>query len=212
MEEAFWQSRWRENKIAFHEARPNTLLERYVDRLALEPGATIFLPLCGKTVDIDWLIAKGLLVKGVEFNEGAVQEVFARNNLSPIVNEVAGLKRYSTKQVEIFVGDLFKLTADMLGTVHGIYDRAALVALPKALAAQYVHHIPAITKKAAQLLISYDYDQSQMEGPPFSVPLGAVESFYEGVYSVEQLSEQPITGPLADRCSGLEYAALLTAS
>ncbi|MEM1400360.1 MAG: thiopurine S-methyltransferase, partial [Pseudomonadota bacterium] len=168
MEEEFWQTRWREQRIAFHENRPNDLLEQHVHRLDLNPGDRVFLPLCGKAVDLDWLADKQLQIVGVEFNQGAVEEVFARRGLTPEVGSFGALTAFQAANLILFVGDFFELTREMIGPIDAIYDRAALVALPDETRSRYVKTLPELTGSARQLLISYDYDQSQTEGPPFS--------------------------------------------
>ncbi|MDD9922254.1 MAG: thiopurine S-methyltransferase [Boseongicola sp.] len=210
MKEEFWQERWRENRIGFHEAQPNDLLVAHFDRLGLVPGQTIFVPLCGKAFDLDWLRDRGLNVIGVEFNEDAVKEVFARLNLTPEVEPVGALKRYRADHLTLFVGDFFELSEDTLGTIHAIYDRAALVALPEDIRARYAAHLPKITRQAPQLVISFDYDQSQTAGPPFSVPNAEIARLYAGVYTVEPVLSRPIGGFLAERCEGAENVVELT--
>ena len=69
MEHDFWHERWENDQIAFHEGRPNVLLEHHFDALNLSSGDKIFLPLCGKTVDIHWLMAQGLEVVGADLPE-----------------------------------------------------------------------------------------------------------------------------------------------
>ena len=209
MDEEFWQIRWRENRIAFHENRPNSLLVSHFHRLGLAKGDTVFVPLSGKAVDLDWLSAQKLRVVGVEFNRQAVEEVFARRNIVPDVRTVGRMRRYRAEAFEMFVGDFFDLTADMLGAVDAVYDRAALVALPPDTRANYARHLADITNKARQLLISFDYDQSQTLGPPFSVPGQDISRLYDGLYSAELLASREISGPLAERCQGSENVWLL---
>ena len=64
MDEAFWEARWSLNQIAFHEDKPNSLMLDYFDRLAVRPGDVLFVPLCGKAVDLDWLMSEGFKVVG----------------------------------------------------------------------------------------------------------------------------------------------------
>lgn len=210
MEEEFWQTRWREQRIAFHENRPNDLLEQHVHRLDLNPGDRVFLPLCGKAVDLDWLADKQLQIVGVEFNQGAVEEVFARRGLTPEVGSFGALTAFQAANLILFVGDFFELTREMIGPIDAIYDRAALVALPDETRSLYVKTLPELTGSARQLLISYDYDQSQTEGPPFSVPNAEIERLYQDRYAVEPVASRAITGSLAKRCSGQENVLLLT--
>lgn len=210
MEHAFWQERWRENRIAFHEAEPNPLLTENYGQLKLSAGNRVFVPLCGKSFDLDWLLAKDLKVVGAELNEGAVQEVFERLRLTPDITQIGTLKRYSAEELTVFVGDFFQLQDGDIGPVDAVYDRAALVAMPDAMRADYAQHLIAITGKARQLLISFDYDQSQMSGPPFSVPGRTIATYYDDTFKRELLSDTAIAGQLSQRCSGQEQVWLLT--
>lgn len=109
MEEDFWQALWQEGRTGFHEGRPNALLEKYFDALKLQRGAHVFVPLCGKAFDLDWLLGKGLKVSGIEFNRDAVEEVYARLGLTPRVEERRGLFRFSAGGLTLYNGDVFAL-------------------------------------------------------------------------------------------------------
>ncbi|MCY6383495.1 thiopurine S-methyltransferase [Hoeflea prorocentri] len=209
MDEDFWQARWRDNRIGFHEAEPNSLLSSHYARLKLEPGSRVFVPLCGKAVDLDWFVGNGHHVIGVEFNQRAVEEVFERNGLSPQVRMVGQHRHYSAAALDLFAGDFFGLTPDMIGSVDAVYDRAALIALPVSLRRRYVRHLFEITNFARQFLITLDYDQTQMDGPPFSVPADEIDVLYGGRYRTELLESREMTGPISKRCGGSENAWLI---
>lgn len=209
MDHAFWLQRWQENKTAFHEGSVNALLSQAFHRLALAPGDRVFVPLCGKSVDLAWLAAQGCRVVGAELSRSAVEAVFADMGVAPEISEMGKLILFRADGIEVFVGDIFDLSAKVLGPVDAIYDRAALVALPEAMRVSYAAHLAAITNTARQLLITFDYDQAQMDGPPFSVDGAEVTALYGTRYRTEIAAAKPITGSLADRCSGTEYAWLL---
>lgn len=209
MEKAFWQSRWNEGRTAFHEGAPNRHLTRHFGALSLAPGSHVFVPLSGKSVDLDWLLAQGCRVSGIEFNREAVAEVFDRLGLLPEITETAGLTRYETGDLVLWVGDFFELTPQELGAVDAVYDRAALVALPAQKRQGYVTHLQILCPLKPQLLVSYDYDQAQTEGPPFSVPRDTIFELYADLYDIRQLESVDISGPLASRCTGKEQAWLL---
>ncbi|MEO0461516.1 MAG: thiopurine S-methyltransferase [Pseudomonadota bacterium] len=209
MDESFWQARWRKNKIAFHEPQAHEFLREHFTALDLSKGATVFVPLCGKTLDIDWLLAKCLHVIGIEFNQSAIEEVFRRLNLTPKISQHGKLIKYEAGELALFQGDFFELSADQLGKVHAIYDRAALVALPEETRQRYAQHLADIAGAAPQLVISYSYDQTQTEGPPFSVPTPVLRKLYLDHYSCLSLDRRQIEGPLATRCSGEESILLL---
>jgi len=110
--------------------------------------------------------------------------------------DAGGLLRYRAPDVEIFVGDLFALPAVLLGPVDAVYDRAALVALPREMRARYVPHLIALTECAPQLLISYEYAQEAMKGPPFSVSDAEVRQRYRERYELTQLGSEEVEGGL----------------
>lgn len=195
MEQDFWHRRWAKNEIGFHEPKPNGLLVKYFDQLSLKTDSRIFLPLCGKTLDIDWLLSQGHQVVGIELNQSAVEELFKRLNVTPdktIINN--HLICYQAPNICIYQGDIFKLTAQELGAVDAVYDRAALVALPETLRQQYSRHLLHLCPHTPQLLIVFNYDQSQMTGPPFSVSVSDIEKIYQSHYTIAQCQTRQVPG------------------
>lgn len=201
MEHDFWHDRWASNQIGFHEPAANPLLLQHLPALALPQGSRLLLPLCGKTLDIAWLLAAGYRVAGAELSELAVQQLFAELGRTPRIEAVhADLKRYESGDLLVFVGDIFALNADLLGSVDAIYDRAALVALPPSMRPGYARHLLELAAGAPQLLISFDYDQSLLPGPPFAVPAGELADLYGAHYQLRQLARQPLEGGLKGQC------------
>lgn len=209
MKESFWRDKWAANEIGFHEGHPNDLLVRHIDSLDLAPGQRILLPLCGKTNDIAWLLAKGFRVAGIELVETAIQQLFDELGITPDITSVGQLKRYTAVDIDIFVGNIFDVDAEVMGTVDAVYDRAALVALPGDIRPQYASHLAGLTNRANQLLVSFDYDQQAMKGPPFSVPEKELTEIYGEFYNLELLESQPLDGGLKGICPAQEQAWLL---
>ena len=137
MDHEFWHIRWREGRTGFHEGAPNDLLVAHLPALDLKPGAHVFLPLCGKTVDLDWLEAQGFHVTGVELNALAVAAVFERLGRHPDITRHGDLTRYRAGNITLWVGDILTLDAAQIGPVDAVYDRAALVALPETMRPDY---------------------------------------------------------------------------
>ncbi|WP_306144756.1 thiopurine S-methyltransferase [Roseibium sp. MMSF_3412] len=206
MEPSFWENRWREGKTAFHEGAVNVHLARHFPALKLDPGARVFLPLCGKSVDIDWLLARGCRVSGSELSKEAVVAVFERLEVTPDIERVRDLHRYASNGLVVWQGDFFKLRNTDLGPVEAVYDRAALVAMPPSMRDSYVGHLRRLCGPVPQLLVTYDYDQARMDGPPFAVPERDMRAQYEDAFEIDPLSSVDIYGALADRCSGQEQS------
>lgn len=209
MEASFWHQTWRDNNIAFHRSEANPLLVKYFKQLSLLEDSRVFLPLCGKTLDIPWLLSNGYRVAGVELSTIAVEQLFTELGVEPKISGAGRLEHYSAENIDIFVGDIFHLSSEILGPVDAVYDRAALVALPKEMRDRYTAHLMQITNKAPQLLICYEYDQSLMEGPPFSVSNEEVSQHYKGGYHLTPIASTNVPGGLKGKCAAKENVWLL---
>ena len=209
MEPGFWHQRWEKKETAWHESKANPLLVTYFKDLSLAKGKRVFVPLCGKTLDISWLLSNGFRVAGAELSQLAIEELFMDLGVQPDIAKIDGLELWSANHVDLFVGDLFTVTRNMLGPVDAIYDRAALVALPESMRRRYASHLTEITAKAPQLLICYDYDQQALEGPPFSISGEEVKHHYAAMYDVTLLASIEVSGGLKGTCPARETVWLL---
>lgn len=209
MDPDFWHQKWQSGQIGFHKTSVNRLLVQFFPELGLEPGQRVFIPLCGKTVDIGWLLERGYQVAGAELNETAISELFAGLGLTPEITEDGPVKRYQADNIELFAGDIFDLTADRLGAVDAVYDRAALVALPQAMRRRYTAHLAELTDYAPQLLLCFEYDQSQMDGPPFSIIPAEVERHYGHCYTPQLLSSTAMNGKLKGQVEAVDHVWLI---
>lgn len=192
MEKQFWEEKWQAQELGFHLPFVHPILKRNLAAFDLPAGATVFLPLCGKTLDIGWLLEQGLRVVGVELSELAVSQLFESLGVSPDVSPWGDGQVWRHGALTVFQGDVFALTADDLGDVAMVYDRAALVALPAAMRERYAAHLATVTAHAPQLLITFEYDQNRMDGPPFSVPAEDVERLYGSSHELECLSRKDV--------------------
>lgn len=193
MDEAFWHARWERNEIGFHEDQVNTHLTAFWDRLDLPAGSRVFLPLCGKSLDMAWLRGEGHQVLGVELSPLAVAAFFDEHNLTPERRSEPPFERWSAQGVEILLGDFFELEPKLLADVAGIYDRASLIALPPAMRPRYARHLMRVAPADAPiLLVTLEYPQGEMKGPPFSVMEDEVRGHYGADYRIEVLYQRAV--------------------
>ncbi len=215
MNHDFWKTRWQQNEIGFHMEERHEYLHRFYHRLHVGPG-TIFVPLCGKAPDLIWLRQQGARVLGVELSEIAVNDFFRENRLDVETDSIDGFHRFRTEGITLLCGDLFDLDANTLQGVRGVYDRGSLVALSQEMRRDYARHLcEHLPVDSRILLISYAYDQSEIDGPPFSVPMSEIDELFGANFSLELLSEQdalPTHNILRERGMSklTEFACLLT--
>ena len=151
----------------------------------------MLVPLCGKSLDLSWLAAQGYEVLGVELTQTAVEQFFGEQKVMPTIRQHGAFKVYEAGPVSILCGDILELSAADVADCSAVYDRAAMIAFPDDMRAAYARHLTQVLPMGCKgLLITLDYDQSQMKGPPFSVPHAEVESLLSPAWSLEVV-EQP---------------------
>lgn len=192
MEPSFWHQRWENNKIGFHLGQVNPYLVQYWPDLGLHAGSRVFVPLCGKSLDMLWLAEQGHDVIGVEISPIAVRAFFEDNQLNPEVTQQGAFEIWSVDQITILLGDYFELSPAQLGEVEAVYDRASLVALPQEMRPDYVDHLNALCPSVPRLLITLDYDQACMGGPPFAVSNEEVQELYQDRSSLVLLEDSDV--------------------
>jgi thiopurine S-methyltransferase len=212
MDASFWHQKWEQGDIGFHENEVNPFLIEHLGELNLTKGSRIFLPLCGKTRDAAWLLACGYRIAGAELSELAINALFKELGLEPEISKAGKLTRYRAKNIDILAGNIFDVSAGYLGPISAIYDRAALVALPACMRKQYTSHLMNITGTAAQLLITYDYSQLLMDGPPFSVNADEVKQHYGASYQLKFVGSKDVAGGLKGKVASTETTWLLQKS
>ena len=193
MQPEFWHDRWRTGQIGFHQPAADRNLTRHWPNLRLAGGSRVFVPLCGKSLDMLWLSDEGHSVVGVELSAVAL-EAFCMENGIPARRRLRnGFEVYEAANLELLCGDFFALTPAMLQEVAAVYDRAALISWTQELRAPYVRHLAEMLKPGTQILLhTLEYPQAQMAGPPFSLERGAVERLYTPYCNIRELGRQDI--------------------
>ncbi|MBT2294394.1 thiopurine S-methyltransferase [Pseudomonas fluorescens] len=194
MEPEFWHKRWSTNQIGFHLPEVNPYLQRFWPQLGVGQGTRVLVPLCGKTLDLLWLAHQGYSVLGVELSEKAAADFFLEHQLEPSVSEEGAFKVFRAADIEIRCGDFFALSPEDVSDCTALYDRAALIALPGPMRERYAAHLQTILPQCVGLLITLDYAQDEMPGPPFSVGDDEVQKLLGKDWRLEVLQEQDVLG------------------
>jgi thiopurine S-methyltransferase len=193
MQPEFWHERWRTGQIGFHQSAVDRSLRRHWSVLKQGRGSRVFVPLCGKSLDMLWLREQGHSVVGVDLSATAL-EAFCMENGVPARRRVrSDFDVFEAPSLQLFRGDFFALTPALLGNVSAVYDRAALISWTQELRAPYVEHVAGLLSSGTQmLLIALEYPQSQMSGPPFSLKSEEVEDLYSRHFRIRKIARQDI--------------------
>jgi len=194
MEPEFWHKRWSSNQIGFHLPEVNPYLQHFWPQLGVERGSRVLVPLCGKSLDLLWLAHQGYSVLGVELSEKATTDFFLEHQLEPSVSEEGVFKVFRAAGIEIRCGDFFALDREDVADCTALYDRAALIALPAPMRERYAAHLQRILSSGVGLLITLDYNQDEMPGPPFSVGNDEVQRLLGDAWRLEILQEEDVLG------------------
>ena len=194
MQHSFWFEKWRKAEIGFHQLKPHSALKKHFP--TLNPGSAVLVPLCGKSKDMLWLQDQGYIVIGIELVEQAVLDFFKENNLEFTSKEDGAFTHFYADNLHLISGDFFALDPAKLPRFDALYDRAALVALPQTMRQGYADKCKTMLKSNASIfLISFSYDTSVMQGPPFSISESEIEQYWNGdlklIESFDLLSAEP---------------------
>jgi thiopurine S-methyltransferase len=193
MKKEFWHERWEKSEIGFHQDEINPHLRQHFLNLHHARDGKVFVPLCGKSLDMMWLRQQGCNVIGVELSSIAAEDFFNENGLQASQSNIGKFEHYQAGGVQILCGDFFDLRQQDLANVSAVYDRASLVALPPDMRKRYAQHLVNILQPAIQiLLITFDYPQIEMQGPPFAVSIKEVESLYSKYADIRTLAQEDV--------------------
>lgn len=193
MEPGFWHEKWHQQQIGFHQQDINPFLVKYWQQLRLPANTKVFVPLCGKSLDMCFLAEQGHQVIGCELNELAVQQFFSDNQLEMSQTTVGEHQHYQTEQISLYQGDIFTLPKVITQEVTAFYDRAALIAWPESMRAQYAKQLASLLPSGCVgLLVTLDYPQEALIGPPFAVSPTWVEQHLSDDFDIEVLASQDV--------------------
>jgi thiopurine S-methyltransferase len=189
----FWHKRWQIGQIGFHQSAVDRHLKRYWPDLGLAGGSRVFVPLCGKSLDLLWLCEQGHPVIGVELSAVALESFCMEHGIPAKRRTLDDFDVYEATQIQLFRGDFFALTPKLLGPIAAVYDRAALISWVPEFRAAYVKHMTALTSPGTQtLLVAMEYPQQEMKGPPFSVGADEVDCLYAGTHAIQRLRREDV--------------------
>jgi thiopurine S-methyltransferase len=183
-----WLKRWQENNIGWHHVEFNQHLLNYWHTLYLPAGSLVLAPLCGKSRDMYWLAEQGYRIRGIELSQLAIEHFFSEHKLNPSIHTTEHYKHWVESPYELLCGDIFDLSSIDNSDVDAVYDRASLVALNPLQRQQFAQMLVALLPKHAKiLLVTMEYPQEEMSGPPYSVHEEEVRTLFGADFNVTLL-------------------------
>lgn len=207
MDRCYWEKVWRDDDLGFHQLQVNRYLQRFWVRLNLAPQARVLVPLCGKSLDMDWLLSEGHEVIGVDLSDKARQDYLASHPGPVRYSEEPNLSLAWQGRLLFVTGDFFYLKQDMLRSVDAVYDRAALVALPRAVRQNYALFMAQSLKPGARMLLITREAPEHRASPPFNLSADEVEDLYAANFRIEALHREVRTDGVVEGVFLLERRA-----
>jgi len=191
MDPTFWIERWQRSDIGFHQAAAHDFLDRHWTALGVPRGAQVLVPLCGKSLDMVWLADQGHQVVGTELAETAVDQFFAERSRTPGVVSEGAFTVKRAGPYEIWCGDHLALDPAATRRIGGVFDRAALVAMPSNMQRAYADQLAALTPSGVPvLLVALNYDPSEMDGPPFPISPERIDELFGNAFRITLLEKR----------------------
>jgi thiopurine S-methyltransferase len=191
MELSYWQSRWDKGNIGFHMQDGYPALQRHWPKYDISKQATVLVPLCGKSIDMDIISRRVKRVVGVEVSDKAIEEFFSERRFAPVISSYSGFKIFKAANIEIWQGDFFKLPVHRVTDIDLIYDKASLVALPPPMRKKYAEKVLSLSGDATKYLLHhFIYNSQEMQGPPFSVSETEIKDHFSSRFTVTTLEDQ----------------------
>ncbi|MCG7871235.1 MAG: thiopurine S-methyltransferase [Candidatus Thiodiazotropha lotti] len=183
-----WLQRWEDNNIGWHHVEFNQHLLNYWHTLYLPAGSLVLAPLCGKSRDMFWLAEQGYRIRGIELSRLAISQFFDEHNLQPTVEKSDNFEQWRQGPFELLCGDIFDLAQHDTSDVDAVYDRASLIALNPQQRQQFARLIIELLPSHAKiLLVTLEYPQDEMAGPPYSVGEAEIRELFEQHFTINLL-------------------------
>lgn len=185
----------------YHRKNYTAKLVQYHDRLVQgKKNSRVFVPLCGKSLDLIYLSEQGHEVIGLEYSKIAVNDFFEENNLAYNKEQCEGspFVKYAAKDknITIYQGDLFDFSQEVCGSgsIDAVWDRGSFVAINVSSRDKYVELMSSLVKPSGRILMEIvKYHDPDYYGPPRIILEQDLKSYFKR-FTVE-VSEYELFDP-----------------
>ena len=214
---------WQGDKLGWHKEDINPHLLKHINTILLSSNAgnaypipkhNIFVPLCGKSIDLVYLATHTGIsnVVGIDIVRNAAVD-FASEHTEFTIQEVdkqqckeeeddtnnkigkdttTSIQKFKGNKLTILIDDLFKMPTNNRYDI--IYDRASIVAIKPSLRQEYVNLMGTLLQPGGSiLLVTLDRrtttsEEAKNDGPPFSLDEKEIRQLYETQNWVESVT------------------------
>lgn len=193
MDVSYWKKRWLDGQTGWHENEVHPLLIKYYDFLSLSLKKHFFFPLCGKTLDLDWILSKNHTTTGVEASEIAIKEVENRLKVSFKKAAYQNFTKHTFGNLTLMQGNYFDLDTTLIDPIDVVFDRGAFVAIHPNQRKKYIEmYNKLLTHESIILLVAYQYNENASTNPPYSLSELQIRALMEPDFDIEICESEEI--------------------
>lgn len=189
-----WEYRWSLDQTKFHMPKVHPMLQKHIQKLTQDKAKQrIFVPLCGKSLDMKWLLDQGHEVIGNECVDSGCRQFFEEHNIPYTVENLVGVKGVvykatDGKSIKLYRCDCFDLSSKLVGKMDCIWDRGGFVALPVKERQRYASVIQGLMKPDCRFMLDcFLVDNEVFGGPPFNCSSDDVSRYFDKYCKIEKI-------------------------
>lgn len=197
-----WNKQWENNNLGWHRQEINEFLVKHQEQLFNgRSSMKIFLPLCGKALEIKWFYDLGHIAVGVEGVETGITDFFKEQNLEYTVEPADKCKGKLYKSIDgrirLYYCNLFDFSSEIEGKFDGIWDRGSLVAIDAVDRIRYRDLLVSLMNPECHYFIeALDYNNEEKDKTaPHNITAKHMSDLYGEKCSITQLDYEEIGGP-----------------
>ena len=166
-------------------------LTEFWPKLSLKQNSTVLVPLCGKSLDMLWLAEQGFHVVGIEASSKALEQFMEKSGQQFSRTHSHGYTVFKSPKIELWQGNFMNFPEHALHSIDAIYDKAAIVALPPEMRNRYASKLLNLGNRSMEIFLqSFEYEQTEMHGPPFSVDENEIHTHFSHRFDITIMNER----------------------
>lgn len=185
-----WRKSWQDgDSTFFHSDNLSPIFLKMKEEIINgKDHAKVFVPFCGKVLEMKWLAENGHVVVGVEVSEDGIKQFFEENKLPYITKEIQTVSGTlyectdKTMCLKLYCCSFYDFKPEVENNFDAVWDSAAFQASNKADRKQYVSIIHSVLKTNGKVFMAVD-EFIQKEELPLDIE--EIKNNFDGKFSVE---------------------------